>query len=539
MTHEPTELDTPILIVGGGLGGMAAALAAARHGVSVVITEHTGWLGGALTTQMVPLDEHRRIERIGANGSYRRLREELREHYRRFYPLTDRARRDPLLNPGAGWVSPLCVEPLAAVSVLESMIAPYRASGLIRTLMHCRPTRVETTGDRIDAVEFARADGSPVVVRAEIVLDATETGDLLELGGIDHVTGKESQAQTGEPHAAAIANPDDMQSGTWCFAIEHLDGEDHTIDRPEQYDRWRDARPPAWSGAKILDWTGPGEDTGLARPYRMDVNPDDDPAAINVDHRFMPDGPELWTYRRIAARRQFREGFYRSDITVVNWPMNDYTDGPLLGPSAAQHRHGARQLSLSLLYWLQTEAPRPDGGTGYPGMRILPHVSGTADGLAMEPYIREGRRILALETVREQDVSVEIRGDRAARRYDSSVGVGHYYWLDRHATTGGGIPVNGRPQPFEIPFGALVPRRVRNLLAAGKNIGTTHITNGCYRLHPVEWAIGEAAGHAAAFSVVNATEPHAIHADADKLAEVQARLVRDEVELHWPEDARW
>ena len=33
-----------------------------------------------------------------------------------------------------------------------------------------------------------------------------------------------------------------------------------------------------------------------------------------------------------------------------------------------------------------------------------------------------------------------------------------------------------------------------NLLPAGKNIGTTHITNGCYRLHPVEWNIGEVAG---------------------------------------------
>ncbi|MGG2474547.1 FAD-dependent oxidoreductase, partial [Rhizobium sp. BR5] len=32
-----------------------------------------------------------------------------------------------------------------------------------------------------------------------------------------------------------------------------------------------------------------------------------------------------------------------------------------------------------------------------------------------------------------------------------------------------------------------------------KNIGTTHITNGCYRLHPVEWNIGEVAGMLAAY----------------------------------------
>ena len=41
--------------------------------------------------------------------------------------------------------------------------------------------------------------------------------------------------------------------------------------------------------------------------------------------------------------------------------------------------------------------------------------------------------------------------------------------------------------------------RISNLIAAAKNIGTTHITNGCFRLHPVEWNIGEAAGALAAF----------------------------------------
>ena len=39
-----------------------------------------------------------------------------------------------------------------------------------------------------------------------------------------------------------------------------------------------------------------------------------------------------------------------------------------------------------------------------------------------------------------------------------------------------------------------LPVRIGNLIAGGKNLGTTHITNGCYRLHPVEWNIGEAAG---------------------------------------------
>ncbi|SIB81556.1 FAD dependent oxidoreductase [Mycobacteroides abscessus subsp. abscessus] len=60
-----------------------------------------------------------------------------------------------------------------------------------------------------------------------------------------------------------------------------------------------------------------------------------------------------------------------------------------------KHLEGARQLSLSLLYWMQTEAPRPDGGQGYKGLRLRPDVTGTDDGLAMYPYIRESRRIKA------------------------------------------------------------------------------------------------------------------------------------------------
>ena len=46
----------------------------------------------------------------------------------------------------------------------------------------------------------------------------------------------------------------------------------------------------------------------------------------------------------------------------------------------------------------------------------------------------------------------------------------------------------------------MIPQRVDNLLPACKNIGTTHITNGCYRLHPVEWSVGEAVGMLLAYA---------------------------------------
>ena len=101
------ELKTEILVVGGGVGGFAAALAAAEAGAKVVLTEESIWIGGQLTSQAVPPDEHGWIEQFGCTGHYRRFREGVRNYYRRAYPLTDRARHLAYLNPGNGWVSPL------------------------------------------------------------------------------------------------------------------------------------------------------------------------------------------------------------------------------------------------------------------------------------------------------------------------------------------------------------------------------------------------------------------------------------------------
>jgi hypothetical protein len=535
------EIRTDVLICGAGMGGIAAALAAVRGGRSVVLSEPTRWIGGQLTNQLVPLDEHRRIERTGANASYRRLRDGIREYYRQWYPLTSRAQAHRLLNPGAAWVSPVSAEPRVALAVLEAMLAPAIASGRVTMLLERGPRHALTSADTIEAVEFARpGEASDVIVHASMVLDATELGDVLDLGGVEYVAGREAADQTGEPSAAATADATDMQSVTWVFAIDHIAGQDHTIERPKDYGFYRDWRPASWQGRRILDWAGPGEENGACHRYQFHPNLGDDPFAIDTDHRNIPPSPELWNYRRVLARDLFAPGTYASDIVVMNCPQNDYAGGPLFGvPDWRDHWTRSKELARSFLYWLQTEAPRPDGGTGWPGLRLRPDIAGTDDGFAMMPYIRESRRIRALYTIVEQDVSSEIRGDGGAARYPDSVGVGHYYWLDRHATTGGQTGANQHPAPFEIPLRALIPQRVRNVLAAAKNIGTTQITNGCYRLHPVEWAIGEAAGATAALSLDRGWEPHQIAESPDKVAELQQLLTRDGVQLRWPDGLGW
>ena len=81
-------LSTTILIVGGGVGGVAAALAACRAGHRVVLTEETLWLGGQLTSQAVPPDEHPWIEESGCTRSYREFRDTVRSRFIQEFPVT-------------------------------------------------------------------------------------------------------------------------------------------------------------------------------------------------------------------------------------------------------------------------------------------------------------------------------------------------------------------------------------------------------------------------------------------------------------------
>lgn len=527
-----SAVQTEVLVVGGGLGGVAAALAAARQGRRVILTEEYEWLGGQLTSQAVPPDEHTWIEQFGATASYRELRDGIRDYYRQWYPLTAAAQKESALNPGAGLVSRLCAEPRAGVAVIEGLLAPHVSAGRLRIIRGVRPVAAHREGDRVVAVDVVDAAGSRQRIAADYVLDATELGDLLPLAEIEHVTGFESRAETGEPSAPEEAQPENQQAFSWCFVIDHVDG-DHTIDKPHDYDEWR-ARQPAFWGAPMISLTGPHPRTLEIFTRTFTPTIDGDPLAMLADQRAGGGDEELWTFRRILAKGLYEPGAFESDVVLVNWPMIDYLDGTLTGPDADAHRQAAKRQSLAMFYWLQTEAPRPDGGRGWPGLRLRGDITGTEDGFAQAPYIRESRRIRAEYTVVEQDLSIEIRGDARPARYPDTVGIGMYR-IDLHPTTGGDNYLDVASVPYEIPLGAMIPVRAENLLPAGKNLGTTHITNGAFRLHPVEWNVGEVAGTLAAFCLERSVSPRTVRAQADLLSAFQTRLTQQGVELHWPD----
>jgi hypothetical protein len=530
-------MNVDVLVAGGGVGGVAAARAAAAAGCTVLLVEPTDWLGGQLTSQAVPADEHPWIETQGAPESYRRLRRGIRDHYRRNHPLTEASAGDPFLNPGQGRVSRICAEPRVIEAAVREQLSAAMSRGLLTVWTEHTIVAADVHGDRIAAVTV-RDDrsGDTHVIEPRMVLDAGELGDLLDLAGVESVIGSESRDDTGELHALdGPADPLDQQSFSWCFALDYRPGEDHTIDKPAEYDEWLKRRDAIWPDSQLSWW----EVSRELRTFKRMIF--EDPAL------YVPGLPgfDLWRFRRILYRKHFDPSSAAGDITLVNWQQMDYWGGPLLGVDAATrtaNAEHARQLSLSFLYWMQTEAPTMHGGNGLPGLRLRGDALGTKDGLAKYPYIREARRIRAEFTVLEQHVGTEMRaGLDGAEIFADSVGVGSYR-MDLHPSTGGAGPartfIDIGTFPFEVPLGSLIPVRVDNLIAAGKSMGSTHVSNGCYRVHPVEWTVGEAAGTLAAESLHTGTSPRGIRADPRRLADFQARLVSGGAQLHWPDELR-
>jgi len=534
-----------VLIVGASLGGAAAALAAARNGAKVTLLEETQWPGGQLTVQGVCTpDEQQHVETFGSTRSYMQLRDAIRSHYRTNFRLSEAGASAKYLNPGMCWVSRIAVEPEVGATLLKEMLLPYQEAGALTVLYGARALAVavqdyDDGSRRITSVTASLADGAVQTFEPDFVLDATDTGDLLPLcgeEGIDWITGAEGHEQTNEPDAPNLPQPQWVQPLTFPFAIDWSPetAETNVIDPPEDY-----AILKAEQRYHVIH----GAITGL----------------------FAGSMP-WWRYRRTLAKACFADSRIPSDLAMINTAGNDYYGGNIIGENpktgitvtdreASIQLDRARRVSLGYLYWLQTECERTQEdldaapgdlcafaihkGKGYPEFRLRRDVFGTEDGCSIKPYIRESRRILANSTVREQEIVVKdfmgnlCRGEQARSAFRSdSVGIGHYA-LDIHPNGHGEPNHYVATRPFQIPLGTLIPRRIVNLLPACKNAGLTHLTNGAYRLHPIEWNIGESAGCLAAFCLLQRLLPEQVSNSGELTLEFQRHLTSQGIALHW------
>ncbi len=505
----PTE-KCEVVVVGAGLGGSAAAITAARAGHHVCLTEPTHWIGGQMTSQGVSaLDENEWTETSGSSASYLDLRTKIRNHY---IPLLKRPPGENELNPGNCWVSGLCFEPSAGLHALEAMLQPHEQNGMLSLYLRAAPVEVEKRRNAIQSVVFYRFEDKRFFrLQGSVFIDATELGEFLPLAGADYVTGSESKATTGEPDARAVANPKALQSFTYPFILRI--GAPSASKKPPRYEQ--------------------------NRKY-FSIDSVDSPK-VTLHYGFFTQAVHtpgsFWNYRRSIDASQFKPEEFASDLSLINWSSNDVCDSGLLSsdPSdvARAMQHG-KQVSLGFAWWIAHEAPRDDGRSGgYADIDLKTDAMGSRDGLSQFPYVRESRRLLALSTIREQDIAPKDPNAVRAARFEDSVGIG-YYAMDLH--TCDAEPELPRSRPYQIPLSALISQNIANLLAAAKNIGTTHLANGAYRLQPTEWAIGVAAGEAAHEALTAKIPLRALVEDPTRLHQLQLDLIDLGQPLVWFDD---
>lgn len=510
-----------VVIVGGGMGGVSAAHEAARAGLKVCMTEPTLWIGGQMTSEGVSaFDDNQWIDTTGATLTYADLSRRIREFYDAKKSASRTAVNDALteFNPGSCWVSRLCFEPRTATDILQSMVQPLIAEGKLRIWLHTVPVRVERQGRKIESVEaYDLAHMRWLRLEGKYFVDATEWGDLLRLSGLPFRVGAEAKSETGERNAPDQADRMAIQSFTYPFLL---------LNAPGTSPLKRDSLPPSdYPSLKSKYTLVVDYGRGRLLTYGMFAKYPGTPGSF-------------WTYRRSVSAAQFPAGAFLGDVSMINWSSNDFCDARLLSEDdpleEAQALQGAKRLSLGFAWWLQHDVERDDhSGQGYPQLQLQAAGMGSKDGLAQQPYIRESRRILPLRTIVEEDLAVDFQKDARAALYPDSVGIGQYS-IDIHSCSKQDFV--SATKPYEIPLGALIARDADNLLAASKDIGTTHITNGAYRLHPTEWSIGEAAGAAIVWAIRHNTTPAMIDGNPAEMRGLQRWLVQQGHPIFWFDD---
>lgn len=442
-------LDADVLVVGGGTGGTAAALQSARLGARTIVAEPTPWLGGMLSAAGVSAtDGNHRLP----SGIWREFRERIYSHYG---------------GPEAvvtGWVSNTHFEPHVADRIFKEMAAAERS---LRVLLRHRFVDVLKEGGRVrGAVLEDLATSRRVEVRAKVVVDGTDLGDVLARAGAAFDLGLEADSVSGEK-AGIAASSDVVQDLTWCAILkDYGPGPDRTIPRPEGYD-------PAEFDCSSTSYC---KDPTRERP--------------TVDARKMLD------YAKLPG------GKY-----LVNWPGygNDtYLNVVGLDDAAREKVLGAAKArTLRFVYFIQREL-------GFRTLGLADDEHPTTDNLPFVPYHREGRRLRGIVRFTSRDIE-EPFGPRDPL-YRTGVSVGDYP-IDHHHKRNPAAPQHlwFVPVPsFSVPLGALVPETLDGLVVADKAISVSNVANGTTRLQPVVLLTGQAAGALAALAARQGREPRAV-----------------------------
>jgi len=471
-----------VLVWGGGTGGVAAAIQAARAGASTLLLTPGAWLGGMVSAAGVCCPDGNELTpwQTGLWGAFLRALEQA----------------EPT-GLDHNWVSCFGYRPATAEAILQGWVKELPR---LQWWPSCRLLEVKREGSRISAVRV-EAEGSVHQVRCSVVIDGSDRGELLPLAGATTRLGWESQELWGEPSAPPQAR---------------LEGEAFFQQQPVQSPTWvvmgqlqSDRLLPEPS--RGIDPTAP---TPLVTPFERACE------AFGLERTI--------TYGRLPG-----------GLVMLNWPLhgndwdhslerafsaNDQEQEALAADMQAHSLRFAETLQEASGGWLQL-------GDAFPAAAGSP-----APWLAAMPYWREGRRMLGRHTVIEQELLPVGAGESAGplpvddAGALQSIAVGNY--ANDHHYPGPDWPLapksirwGGRwsGTPFCIPYGALVSAEIDNLLAADKAFSTSHMANGATRLQPLILNVGQAAGAAAALAVRSGVPPADLPVHA-----LQECLIRDD-----------
>ena len=480
-------IQTEILVVGGGTGGTAAAIQAARRGAKTLLVSEFDWLGGMLTSAGVCAPDGNEL-RPWQTGIWGQFLGALHQAY-------DQNQGQKNSGLGHGWVSFFTYEPKVGAQIFANWVKQLPN---LSWIVAGAPVAVERQDDRLTAVQF-----NHIRVEAQIILDGTELGDLLELGQVPYRWGWEPQEQWAEPSA-----PTAQALATDPFYQNYP------------------AQAPTWV-VLLQDFGANSQAPEISPPPNWTENQTFSQAWANY-------GPEQFlNYGRLPG-----------DRFMINWPIhgNDYGEGVqrLIGTPAERQTFHQEALwhSQGFAHFIQSQLGRRYGLAldSFPLDPNSPKKDLGGGAFGLHPYYRESRRVQGLVTVIEQDILPQPRGRVAPLAIDpqgqaTTIAVGNY--ANDHHYPGREIPLapkslrwGGRwtGTPFSLPYGCLVPATVDGLLVCEKNISVSHMANGATRLQPLVLALGQAAGMAAALCIAQNCQPREL-APRD----LQGALLRDAI----------
>lgn len=447
--HTLKRYETDVLVIGGGTGGTAAAIQSARLGVKTILIEPTAMLGGMLTAAGVSCTDG---NDQFPSGMWEEFRQALYKHYGR-----------NKLN--SGWVSNTCFEPHAGDSIFQAWAGREKQ---LTVLFRHQFSEVIKSGNTITGAIVTDSTGNRITIKAKVVIDATELGDVFAAAGTRYDVGMDDPAVSRETQSREKNNI--IQDLTWAAVLKDYGaGADKTIARPVNYD-----------STKYFCSTADAPCKG--KPYIYDT-------------------------KKVLNYGKLPNGKY-----MLNWPAhgNDfYLNVAEESPAIRSNKYEqAKQHTLGFIYFMQTTL----------GMKQVGLADDELDhGMALIPYNREGRRVRGV---------VRMNINHILKPYDNTyyrtgIAVGDYPVDHHHAQYPGKVPEIEFPKipAYNIPMGTLIPDSINGLVVCEKGISVTNIVNGTTRLQPVVLLTGQAAGVLSAKAVLL----------KKKVREVQVREVQQEL----------